>query len=41
MAAAGQPTENDFAERLIRTIEAETVDLSDYHDYPDAYRHER
>ena len=36
MAAVGKPEENGFAERLIRTIKEEEVDLSDYHDYPDA-----
>jgi putative transposase len=39
MAEVGDPTQNGFAERLIRTIKEEEVDLSDYHDYPDAYRH--
>lgn len=39
MAAVGKPEENGFAERLIRTIKEEEVDLSDYHDYADAYRH--
>lgn len=39
MAAVGQPEENGFAERLMRTIKEEEVDLSDYHDYADAYRH--
>jgi putative transposase len=36
MAAVGKPEENGFAERLIRTIKEEEVDLSDYHDYADA-----
>lgn len=39
MAAVGKPEENGFAERLMRTIKEEEVDLSDYHDYADAYRH--
>jgi putative transposase len=36
MAAVGKPEENGFAERLIRTIKEEEVDLSDYHNYADA-----
>lgn len=39
MAAVGKPEDNGFAERLMRTIKEEEVDLSDYHDYADAYRH--
>lgn len=39
MAAVGQPEENGFAERLMRTIKEEEVDLSDYQDYGDATRH--
>ncbi len=39
MAAVGKPEEHGFAERLMRTIKEEEVDLSDYHDYADAYRH--
>jgi len=38
MAAVGKPEENPFAERLIRTIKEEEVDLSEYHDYHDAYQ---
>jgi transposase InsO family protein len=38
MAAAGQPEENGFAERLMRTIKEEEVDLSDYQGYADALR---
>jgi putative transposase len=38
MAAVGEPRENGFAERLMRTIKEEEVDLSEYHDYADAYR---
>ncbi len=38
MAAVGQPEENGFAERLMRTIKEEEVDLSEYQDYADAYR---
>jgi transposase InsO family protein len=35
-AAVGQPRENGFAERLMRTIKEEEVDLSDYRDFADA-----
>ncbi len=38
MAAVGEPRENGFAERLIRTIKEEEVDVSDYADYADAHR---
>lgn len=38
MAEVGEPTQNGYAERLMRTIKEEEVDLSDYHDYHDAYR---
>ena len=38
MAAVGQPEENGFAERLMRTIKEEEVDLSEYHDFTDAYQ---
>jgi putative transposase len=38
MAAVGKPEENGFAERLMRTIKEEEVDLSEYHDFGDAYR---
>jgi putative transposase len=38
MAAVGKPEENGFAERLMRTIKEEEVDLSQYHDFGDAYR---
>jgi transposase InsO family protein len=37
MAAVGHPDENPYAERLIRTIKDEEVNLSDYHDFTDAY----
>jgi putative transposase len=37
MAAAGQPTENPYAERVIRTIKEEEVYLADYEDFADAY----
>jgi putative transposase len=38
MSAQGEPRENGYAERLIRTIKEEEVDLSDYLNYADAYR---
>lgn len=38
MAAVGEPRENGFAERLVRTIKEEEVDLSDYRDFDDARR---
>lgn len=38
MAAVGKPEENGFAERLMRTIKEEEVDLSDYRDFHDAYQ---
>jgi putative transposase len=37
MAEVGEATQNGYAERLIRTIKEEEVDLSDYLDYADAY----
>jgi hypothetical protein len=37
MAAVGKPEENGFAERLMRTIREEEVDLSEYRDLADAY----
>jgi len=33
MAASGEAWQNGYAERLIRTIKEEEVDLSDYEDY--------
>jgi transposase InsO family protein len=36
MAAQGKPEENGFAERLMRTIKEEEVDLSEYNDFADA-----
>jgi len=39
MAAVGKPEENGFAERLMRTIKEEEVDLSEYEDLADARRH--
>jgi transposase InsO family protein len=38
MAAVGEPRENGFAERLVRTIKEEEVDLSDYQDFAEARR---
>jgi putative transposase len=38
MAKVGEPTQNGYAERLMRTIKEEEVDLSEYQDYHDAYR---
>jgi putative transposase len=39
MAAVGKPEENGYAERLIRTIKEDEIELFDYLDYHDAYRH--
>ena len=38
MAAVGKPEENGFAERLMRTIKEEEVDLNEYRDFHDAYQ---
>ena len=38
MAEVGEPTQNGYAERLMRTIKEEEVELSEYQDYADAYR---
>jgi len=38
MADQGEAWQNGYAERLIRTIKEEEVDLSEYLDYHDAYR---
>ena len=38
MAAIGEPRENGYAERLMRTIKEEEVHLSEYHDFADAQR---
>jgi transposase InsO family protein len=38
MAEVGEATQNGYAERLIRTIKEEEVDLSDYRDYADAFQ---
>jgi len=37
MAAAGEPTQNGYAERLICTIKEEEIALSDYKDFADAF----
>ena len=37
MAAVGKAEENGYAERLMRTIKEEEVDLSDYRDFADAH----
>lgn len=36
MAAVGKAEENGYAERFMRTIKEEEVDLSDYQDFADA-----
>jgi transposase InsO family protein len=38
MAAIGEPEENGYAERLMRTIKEEEVALTEYRDYADARR---
>jgi len=38
MAEVGQAWQNGYAERLIRTIKEEEVDLAEYRDYHDAYQ---
>ena len=38
MADVGAAWQNGYAERLIRTIKEEAVNLSEYLDYDDAYR---
>ncbi len=38
MAAVGEPRENGYAERLMRTIKEEEVDLTEYEDFADAWR---
>jgi putative transposase len=39
MAAVGEPRQNGYAERLMRTIKEEEVDLTEYEDFTDAYAH--
>jgi transposase InsO family protein len=38
MATVGEPRENGYAERLMRTIKEEEVELTDYQDFADAYQ---
>jgi len=38
MAEVGEAWQNGYAERLVRTIKEEEVDLSEYEDYTDAYQ---
>ncbi len=38
MANQGKPEENGYAERLMRTIKEEEVDLSEYNDFADVYQ---
>ncbi len=38
MAEVGQAWQNGYAERLIRTIKEEEIDLSEYEGYWDAYQ---
>ncbi|NEQ23172.1 MAG: IS3 family transposase, partial [Microcoleus sp. SIO2G3] len=37
MAEIGEPTQNGYAERLMRTIKEEEVDLSEYRNFAEAY----
>jgi len=37
MATVGEPRENGYAERLMRTIKEEEVNLSEYYDFADAH----
>lgn len=37
MAEVGEPTQNGYAERLMRTIKQEEVDLSEYRNFAEAY----
>ena len=39
LAAKGRPTENAFADRLIRTLKEEEVYLNDYRSFQEADRH--
>lgn len=39
MAEVGAAWQNGYAERLMRTIKEEEVNLSEYRDYHDAYAH--
>jgi putative transposase len=37
MAEVGEPTQNGYAERLMRTIKEEKVDLSEYRNFAEVY----
>jgi putative transposase len=39
MAEVGEPTQNGYAERLMRTIKEEEVNLSEYRNYQEVYEH--
>jgi putative transposase len=39
MAEVGQPRQNGYAERLMRTSKEEEVDLTEYADFTEAYAH--
>jgi len=39
MSAQGQPTENAYAERFMRTLKEEEIYLHEYHDFADAREH--
>jgi hypothetical protein len=39
MTEVGEPTQYGYAERLMRTIKEEEVDLSESRDYHDVYQH--
>jgi putative transposase len=39
MAEVGEPRQNGYAERLMRTIKEEEVELTEYEDFADAYAH--
>jgi transposase InsO family protein len=39
MAEVGEPTQNGYAERLIRTIKEEEVDISEYQSFADVVEH--
>jgi transposase InsO family protein len=38
MAEVGEPTQNGYAERLMRTIKEEEVELSEYRNFEEAYQ---
>lgn len=38
MAEVGEPTQNGYAERLMRTIKEEEIELSEYRNFEEAYR---